>query len=92
MIEKSLHRRRTVPRLPDLHVTGLTIEQFNGIDRRIDQLVLSAAHEPFVERMSYVMELEVAPASCSTAAWSRSTTRFWERRERVGQATRSKPG
>ena len=32
------------------HGAEMTIEQFNGIDRRIDQLFLSAEHEPFVER------------------------------------------
>lgn len=31
------------------HGASMTIEQFNGVDRRIDQLFLTAAHEPFVE-------------------------------------------
>ena len=31
------------------HGAGMTIEQFNLIDRRIDQLFLAAANEPFVE-------------------------------------------
>ena len=40
-----LHLRRQLVE----HGAHMTIEQFNGIDRRIDQLFLSAAHEPFVE-------------------------------------------
>ena len=40
-----LHIRRQLVE----HGAGMTIEQFNLIDRRIDQLFLAAANEPFVE-------------------------------------------
>lgn len=40
-----VHLKRTLERFGD----GITIQQFNKVDRRIDQLFLLAANEPFVE-------------------------------------------